>query len=97
MRMATMATTALGAISSMTRTVSATVSRVSPGPPKRSEWQKSMPARLQADEAARSSSTVKLLPRRASMASLALSVPKSTAMQPASASRSKSEGSFITG
>ena len=43
-----MATTAVGASSSVTRTVSATVAGVSPGPPNSSEWHTSSPAALAA-------------------------------------------------
>ena len=50
-----MATTAVGATSSVTRTVSATVAGVSPGPPKSSEWHTSRPAALAAAVDARRS------------------------------------------
>ncbi len=80
-----MATTAVGATSSVTRTVSATVAGVSPGPPKSNEWHTSRPAAFAAAVDARRSPIVNDLPNPASSSSAAVSMPKSTEVQPAAA------------
>ena len=92
-----MATTAVGATSSVTRTVSATVAGVSPGPPKSSEWHTSRPAAFAAAVAARRSAIVNDLPKPGSSSSAAESIPKSTEVQPAARSSRKTSGWLTRG
>ena len=92
-----MATTAVGATSSVTRTVSATVAGVSPGPPKSSEWHTSIPAASAAAVDSRRSAMVNDLPKPGSTASAAVSMPKSTEVQPAAASSRNTSGWLTRG
>ena len=92
-----MATTAVGATSSVTRTVSATVAGDSPGPPKSSEWHTSSPAALAAAVDWRRSAMENDLPNPASISSAAVSMPKSTDVQPAALSRRNTSGWLARG